>query len=258
MNSSAHVWSLHGRRALVTGAGRGIGAAIVAELLRLGASVLGTARTSADLDQLRVSNPEVGDRLHVFRADITRPDDRELLIADTIHKLGGLDLLINNAGATFRAPATASTLGDFQSLFELNVLATFELSRLAHPYLKAAAPAAIVNLSSVTSQVGLPDRALYGTTKAALDHLTRALAAEWGPDDIRVNAVLPWFTKTPMTSTVLDDPAWSERILQATPLGRVAEPTDIARAVAFLSMPAASYITGQLIAVDGGFLAKGL
>jgi len=123
---------------------------------------------------------------------------------------------------------------------------------------EGSARGSIVNISSITSQVALPSRVLYGTSKAALDHLTRALAVEWGGDGIRVNAVLPWFTRTAMTTKVLDDPEWSERILQATPLARVAEPEDIARAAAFLAMPAAGFITGQLLPVDGGFLAKGL
>ena len=258
MNTSKSSWSLLGHRALVTGAGRGIGAAIVAELIDHGASVLGTARTQSDLDQLRADHPKAGDRLQIISADITQPEERTRLVAQAKQKLGGLDLLINNAGTSFRARAAESSVDDFRRLLDLNVLAAFDLARLAHSYLKAGPHSAIVNLSSVTSHVALPERVLYGTTKAALDHLTRSLAAEWGADGIRVNAVLPWFTRTPMTSGVLGDPDWSKRILHATPLGRVADPADIARAVAFLAMPASGYITGQLLAVDGGFLAKGL
>lgn len=251
-------WNLQGHRAIVTGAGRGIGAAILAELLHHGASVLGIARTAADLDQLRASHPQAAGRLFTHQGDITQPGEDARLIDHAVTALGGIDILVNNAGATFRAPAVESTTADFQKLIDLNLFAAFNLARLAHPQLRASPHASIVNVSSITSHAALPNRLLYGTTKAALDHLTRALAAEWGPDGIRVNAVLPWFTKTPMTSTVLDDPAWSKRILQATPLGRVADPEDIARAVAFLAMPAASFITGQLLAVDGGFLTKGL
>jgi tropinone reductase I len=250
-------WSLAGMSVVVTGAGRGIGAAIVAELLHHGASVLGTARPQGDLEALRIAHPEAAGRLNIFQADITLPEEREHLIAHAVKTLGGMDVLVNNAGGTFRARATDSSVDDFQRLLNLNVLAAFDLARLSHPYLRTSGRAGIVNLSSITSQVALPDRVLYGTTKAALDHLTRSLAAEWGADGIRVNAVLPWFTRTPMTQGVLADEVWSERILKATPLGRVADPDDIARAVAFLAMPAAGYITGQLLAVDGGFLAKG-
>jgi Tropinone reductase 1 len=251
-------WSLEGMRIVVTGAGRGIGAAMVAEFLRHGASVLGTARTQSDLDALLAAHAHVENRLKTFQADITQPQERERLIERAKLSFGGLDVLVNNAGGTFRAPATESSTADFQRLLDLNVFAAFELAKLAHPLLKASAHGSIVNISSITSHVALPNRVLYGTSKAALDHLTRALAVEWGADGIRANAVLPWFTRTPMTASVLEDPEWSERILQATPLGRVAEPEDIARAAAFLAMPAAGYVTGQLLAVDGGFLAKGL
>jgi Tropinone reductase 1 len=184
--------------------------------------------------------------------------EREQLIERATLAFGGLDVLVNNAGGTFCAPASESSANDFQRLLDLNVLAAFELAKLSHPLLKTGPRSSIVNISSITSQVALPNRVLYGTSKAALDHLTRALAVEWGAEGIRVNAVLPWFTRTPMTTNVLEDPEWSERILQATPLGRVAAPEDVARAAAFLAMPAAGFITGQLLSVDCGFLAKGL
>lgn len=251
-------WSLEGMSVVVTGAGRGIGAAIVAEFLRHGASVVGAARTQNDLDVLRSAHPEAVDRLEVFQADITEPHARDRLIERAKLSFGGLDVLVNNAGGAFRASALESSTADFQRLLDLNLIASFELAKLAHPMLKASACGSIVNISSITSQVALSSRVLYGTSKAALDHLTRALAVEWGGDGIRVNAVLPWFTRTAMTAKVLADPEWSDRILQATPLARVAEPEDIARAAAFLAMPAAHFITGQLLAVDGGFLAKGL
>jgi Tropinone reductase 1 len=251
-------WSLDGMRVVVTGAGRGIGTAIVAEFLRLGASVLGTSRTQSDLAALLAAHADVENRLKVFQADITQPQERERLIEHAKLSFGGLDVLVNNAGGTFRSPATESSSVDLQRLLDLNVFAAFELAKLSHPLLKASTRSSIVNISSITSQVALPNRVLYGTSKAALDHLTRALAVEWGPEGVRVNAVLPWFTRTPMTANILEDPEWSERILQATPLGRVADPEDVARAAAFLAMPAAGFITGQLLSVDGGFLAKGL
>ncbi len=204
------------------------------------------------------AHAHVESRLKHFRADITQPHDRERLIERSKLFFGGLDVLVNNAGGSFRAPALESSPADFQRLLDLNVFAAFELAKLSHPLLKASTHGSIVNISSITSHVALPNRVLYGTSKAALDHLTRALAVEWGADGIRVNAVLPWFTRTPMMAKILEDPEWSRRILQATPLGRVANPEDIARAATFLAMPAAGFITGQLAAVDGGFLAKGL
>lgn len=251
-------WRLDGTRAVVTGASRGIGAAIVAELLRHGAAVLGVARSVEELRQLRDAHAPAGDRLHTLSADMTDGPARARAIAEAKTKFGGLDLLVNNVGLASRLPAAGADLDEFRRLLELNLLAAFDLSRLAYSTFCKEGGGGIINISSVTGVRVLPLRVLYGTSKAALNHLTEALAAEWGPDNIRVNAVLPWFTRTTMTAGVLDDETWSRRILGATPLGRVAMPEDIAQAVAFLAMPASSYITGQLLTLDGGFSAKGL
>lgn len=131
-------------------------------------------------------------------------------------------------------------------------------SRNCHTHCSRPARGSIVNISSITSHVALSNRVLYDTSKAALDHLTHALAVEGGANGVRVNAVPPWFTRTPMTAKILEDPGWSERILQATPRGRVAIPKIIARAAAFLAMLAAGFLTGQLLALDGGFLSSRL
>lgn len=253
-----NIYSLRGKRVVVTGAGRGIGAAIVTEFLTLGASVLGVTRTRKDLDALHTVHADMGKRLSTLVADLTKSPDRERLMERVQDDFGGMDVLVNNAGIAFRANATESSVADLQRLFDLNVFAAFELARLSHPLLKAGGNSSVVNISSIASQAALPQRVLYGTSKAAPDPLTRALAAEWCSDGIRVNAVLPWFMRTSMTKSVLEAPEWSDRILRATPLGRVAEPEDIAHSAAFLAMPAASYITGQLLAVDGGFLTKRL
>jgi tropinone reductase I len=247
-----NAWTLHGKRALVTGAGRGIGAAIVGELLGLGAAVFGVSRTAAELETLK------HERFHFSAADLTVENERKRVMDTAVSELGGLDILVNNAGIAFHAPALESALTDFDRLMELNVKAAFHLAQLAHPFLKMSPPSSIINVSSVVGLFGLPDRAFYGASKAALDYLTTSLAVAWGKDGIRVNSILPWFTKTLMTGKTLADISTRERILSATPLGRVAEPEDIARAVAFLALPASAYITGQRLAVDGGFSQKGL
>ena len=250
-------WSLEATRAVVTGASRGIGAAIVSEMLSLGASVLGVSRSREDLAQLQVKNA-LRDRLHVLSVDLTDAPQRSRVISEAQNRLGGIDVLVNNAGITFRAPASEADVDEFQRVLDLNLIAAFELSRLAYGAFRAAGRGNIINISSVAGVTTLPQRAFYGASKAALNHLTQSLAAEWGRDGIRVNAVLPWFTRTPMAASVLASDEWSRVIQEATPLQRVAEPEDIARTVAFLCMPASNYITGQLLAVDGGFLAQGL
>jgi tropinone reductase I len=240
---------------IVTGASRGIGQAIVQELLRRGARVLGVAR-KPDMSPPMVVQASIGN-CHYLQADITVEKDRFRIIEKTRELFGRIDGLINNAGQAFRAPASATTMGDFRALVEINLFAAFALAQAAYEELRATS-GTLVNISSITGQVVLPNRLAYGTTKAALDHLTRSLAVEWGPDGIRVNGVLPWFTRTEMVKSALEDKAFERQLIAATPLGRLAEPNDVARVAAFLALPDSAYVTGQLIAVDGGYLAQGL
>jgi Tropinone reductase 1 len=194
---------------------------------------------------------------HYLRADVTVEADRIRMIETTKGLFGRIDGVINNAGRAYRAPASETSVEEFRSLLEINLFAAFGLAQAAYEELRAS-HGTVVNISSVTSQAVLPNRLAYGTTKAALDHFTRSLAVEWGPDGIRVNGVLPWFTRTDMVKSALEDAAFERDLIAATPLGRLAEPVDVARVAAFLALPDSAYVTGQLIAVDGGYLAQGL
>src|SRR5262245_32373391 len=237
---------------IVTGASRGIGQAIVQELIRRGARVLGVAR---NLDTS--SGPSEEANCSYVQADVTVEADRAKIVETAKRLFNRIDGVINNAGRAYRAPASATSLEEFRSLLEVNLLGAFALAEAAYEELRASS-GTVVNVSSVTSQRVLPNRLAYSSTKAALDHMTRSLAVEWGPDGIRVNGVLPWFTRTEMVKKVLEDAAFEQELIAATPLGRLAEPADIARVVVFLALPDSAYVTGQLIAVDGGYLAQGL
>jgi Tropinone reductase 1 len=234
---------------IVTGVSRGIGRAVAEELNSRGAVVVGAARNVADM-------PAHASLLAVA-ADVTQESGRRALVEAALERHGRIDGLVNNAGAAFRRPALDTAVDDIRQTLEVNLLAAFALCCAAHPHLKASR-GSIVNVSSVAGSRILPVRVAYGTSKAALDHVTRSLAAEWGPDGIRVNAVLPWFTRTEMVQKVLEDHDFERKLIAATPLGRLAEPADVARAVAFLALPDSDYITGQLLAVDGGYLAQGM
>lgn len=234
---------------IVTGASRGIGRAIAKTLQSRGACVVAAARNFAGL--------EPTPNLYPVTADVSKDAGREALVEAALQRYGRLDGLVNNVGLAFRATATETRLENFREMLEVNVLAAFALARLAYPSLKSSR-GTIVNISSVMSRRVLPNRIAYGTSKAALDHLTRSLAVEWGPDGIRVNAVLPWFTRTEMVAQVLKDRAFEERLIAMTPLRRLAESEDIARAAAFLALPESNFITGQVLAVDGGYLVQGL
>jgi Tropinone reductase 1 len=251
-------WSLRGKRALVTGGTRGIGRATAECLLELGASILVVGRDEARAEETRRewrANSRQGD---VIVADVTTVEGRERVV-DAVRAGGpSLDVLVNNVGAGLRKPFVEFTVDDIETLVGLNFTSAALLTQRLHPDLRAAGGAAIVNVGSVAGFLSVRNTAIYGAVKAALSQLTRALSVEWAPDRIRVNAVEPWFTRTPLTEGVLAQPAVSGPIVARTPLGRVAEPDEIASVIAFLCLPAASYMTGQSLAVDGGMSVAGL
>jgi tropinone reductase I len=247
-------WQLGGRNALVTGGTRGIGRAIVVELLELGASVMFVARSQTDVD---AAARELGDRVSGVAADVTSAAGRARIVAHARER-GPLHILVHNAGGNVRNRLVAYDDGTIEHLIALNLTAPVLLSRDLHPLLRDAAGASVIHVGSVAGQVALPTGIAYGVAKAGLAQAARTLALEWARDGIRVNTVAPWYTRTPMSEPVLSRPEALAAILARTPLGRIAEPHEVAAAVAFLAMPAASYITGQCLAVDGGMSIQGL
>jgi Tropinone reductase 1 len=252
-------WRLDGQLALVTGGSAGIGRAIAHELLGFGADVLLAARDAALLDKVREDLVEDFPERAVstFVADVAIDEQRRELL-DWVEDFGeGLHILVNNAGGNLTRPATEYTEDEWRQIFEINLFSAFELARYAHPLLTRHAASSIVNVGSVSGAIHVRSGAPYGMSKAAMHQMTRNLAVEWAEDGIRVNAVAPWYIRTRRTHDKLADPDYLDEVLLRTPLGRIGEPEEVAAAVAFLCLPAASYVTGECIAVDGGFLRYG-
>jgi Tropinone reductase 1 len=255
----AERWRLDGQTALVTGASLGIGRAIAAELLGLGADALLVARDEAQLASTAAElEEEFPDRqVRCFAADVSDAEQRQEIF-DWIEDLGeGLNILVNNAGSNTRRAAVDYAEAEWRAIFETNLFSAFELSRFAFPLLSRHASSSIVNVGSVSGLTHVRTGAAYGMSKAALHQMTRNLACEWAEDGVRVNSVAPWYIRTRRTSAALAQPDYLDEVLARTPMRRVGEPEEVAGAVAWLCLPAASYVTGECIAVDGGFLRYG-
>ena len=250
-------WSLKGKKALITGGTKGIGATVAEEFLALGADVFVIARSEPDLNMRVEEWTAKGFAAGGMSGDIAQARVREAVIARVGKHWGKLDILVNNAGTNVRKKTPAYTEEEYDLIMRTNLTSAFDLCRRAYPLLKSAGGGSIVNVASVGGVTALGTGSPYAMSKAAMLQMTRTLAAEWGADQIRVNAVAPWYIRTPLASAVLSRAEYLAAVIARTPARRIGEPEEVAAAAAFLCMDAASYITGICLPVDGGFLASG-
>ncbi|WVZ01752.1 hypothetical protein V8G54_022558 [Vigna mungo] len=283
--SKSSRWSLQGMTALVTGGTKGIGYSIVEQLAELGATVHTCSRNQAELNESLKEWTTKGYRVTGSVCDVTSRVSREELIATVSSQFNGkLNILVNNVGTTVQKPTLDFTAEDFAFVINTNLESCFHLSQLAHPLLKASEAASIVFISSAAGVIASNiTPVVYSAAKGAIHQMTKNLACEWAKDKIRSNCVAPGVIRTPLAEkcmiivvicfvfvsglrtsyycvVFLKDLKGEtmNAVISQTPLGRIGETEEVSSLVAYLCLPAASYITGQTICADGGFSVNGL
>ncbi|MFM8747296.1 MAG: SDR family oxidoreductase [Aestuariivirga sp.] len=244
-------FSCHGKRVLVTGASRGIGQALAMGFAQAGADLVIAARSLASLSETADGIRQAGRRVELLAFD--QSDTVE--IKKALAGLRPVEVLVNNAGVEDVRPALEVDEALWSKIVDTNLKGAFFVAQAVAAGMAAAGGGAIINLASLTSFVGVPTAVPYGASKTGILGMTRALATEWGPKGIRVNAIAPGYFRTAMTEVFYQDAAWVARMTAAVPLGRLGALDDLVGAAVFLASPAAGYITGQCLPVDGGYLA---
>nr|WP_020529473.1 SDR family oxidoreductase [Flexithrix dorotheae] len=242
-------WDLKGKKALVTGGTKGIGLAICQMFLEKGAEVFMVSRTLTDLESLIKKH----NNLYGISIDVSQKDAPEKIIKALPSHWQSLEILVNNVGTNIRKATLDYSEEEYDFLMQTNLASCFRLTKECHSLLKSSGGASVVNISSVAGINHIKTGSIYGMTKAAINQFSKNLAVEWAKDNIRVNAVAPWYINTPLAQTAFKKRGYLDAVLERTPLGRIGEPKEIAALVTFLCMDVAGFITGQCIAADGGF-----
>lgn len=244
------VFSLRGQVALITGGGTGIGRAIAESMHSAGAHVVLVGRREAEL---KTAVSELGERASSYVYDVTRTEDAPALLERIGQEVGAVTCLVNNAGMNLKKPATATTEQEFEAIFRTNVLGAHALVRAAGSRMMEAKSGSILFIASMASLIGIPGVCAYSAAKAGMGGMVRSYATEFSPHGVRVNAIAPGFIDTAMLRKAMNgDPARKQKVLGRTPMATFGATSDIGWAATYLASPAASFVTGVMLPVDGG------
>lgn len=250
------IFSLEGKRALVTGASRGIGNAVALAFAEFGADVAVTARTTADLEELAGKISATGRRGVPITCDVTKTEEIERCVAEAMEQLGGIDILVNNAGGTrFMAPVLTLREEGWDKAINLNLKSVFTFCQKVGAHMVEKRAGSIINVASVGGLHASPTLSYYGAAKAGVVSLTKTLSVEWGSSGVRVNALCPGWVKTELNRNLWgEDPVVAQSTVQNVPLGRWGETADIVGAAVYLASDASAYTNGAVMVIDGGML----
>jgi NAD(P)-dependent dehydrogenase (short-subunit alcohol dehydrogenase family) len=249
---------LHGKVAVVVGGTSGIGRAIAHGLAEAGADVVPTSRRAEQVEAAAAEIEERGRRALRVTSDVSDRASLEHVLEETVRTFGHVDILVNSAGRTKRAPTLSFSEEDWNAIFETNLTGTLRACQVFGRHMLEREYGRIINIASLSTFVALYEVAAYSASKAAVASLTKSLAIEWSPGGVNVNAIAPGVFRTPLNEKLLDETERGREFLTRTPMKRFGKVEELAGAAVFLASDAASFVTGEILTVDGGFLASGV
>ncbi len=248
-------FDLSGKVAVVTGAGRGMGSHFSLALARYGADIVLCSRTKSELEKVKEEIENLGRRALIQKTDVTKIPEIYAMVEQAVNAFGHIDILVNNAGTNVPQWAAEVTEEAWDRVQDTNLKALFFCAQAVGKVMMKQKSGKIINVSSQSGSVALIKRAAYCASKAGVNLLTKVLAVEWAPHNIKVNAIAPTFIETPLTRPMLEEKSFQEYVLGNIPLGRVGQPEDVTGAVIYLASRASDMVTGHVLLIDGGWTA---